>query len=271
METEKDYETVVDQKCFQIRLVQKELVYADVPNALSYNYGGDESGREQLLSELNDLAAKWGEGAAKLQQVYDELDALNKRRDPYDDPIVVERLDVAINTAIETKTKIELVAHQVAELEIDPMDEWTDDAQELIERLAFPTSPIRLYDCRGFLPRWYGLEALYPFDETWVEPTGTAKSSWAYLIGNPLTGIPARIFGLTRKYIKPHQEALATAFVWLAIGLAIFLFPYHPGYSFAALTAGIAADCYWSGYWDEFVQLVLFWGVLYVCAVAWFG
>ena len=271
MITEEEYELAVDEKCFQIRLVQKELAQADVPDALSYNYGGDQSARDLLLSELDDLAAKWGEGATTLQKIHGELDALNKRRDPYDDLIVVERLDVAVKTAIETRANIERVAQQVADLEIDPMDEWTDDAQELIERLAFPTSPIRLYDWRGILPRWYGLEGLYPFDEIGDEHTGAAKLSWAALFGNPLSSIPAQIFGLVRKYVKPHQEALKVAFSWVVIGLAITLFPYHPGYSFGALTVGIAVDCYWGRYWGDFFETVMFWGALYGCVLVWFG
>jgi hypothetical protein len=115
------------------------------------------------------------------------------------------------------------------------------------------------------------LEGLYPFDEIWTAPTGTAKPSWATFIGNPITGLPAWAFGLTRKYVKPHQEVLKVALAWLAIGLAIVLFPYHPGYSFGALTVGIAADCYWDGDWGDFLQTVLAWGAVYVCLLAWFG
>jgi hypothetical protein len=270
MITEEEYELAVDAKCYQIRLVQKELAHADVPDALSYNYGGDESAKDLLLSELNDLVTKWGEGATKLQTIQSELDTLNEERDLYAENLAVERLDVAINTVIETKEKIEEVANRVAELEVDHLDEWTDDAQEFIERLAFPVSPIRLYDWRG-MPRWYGLDALYPFDEVWDQPPGTAKPVWAALFGNPLTGIPAKIFGLTRKYIQPHQEVLKHSFAWVVIGLAIILLPYHPGYSFGAVVVAITADCYWSRYWGDFVQTVMFWGALYGCLLMWFG
>ena len=271
MISEKDYELAVDERCLEIRLIQKVLAGADVPNALEYNYGGDEAGREQLIAELDDLAAMWGDGVVKLQTIQGELVALNEGRELYVDTLVVERLDVAINTGIETKEKIEQVAHQVAELKVDHLDEWTDDAQELIERLAFPVSPIRLYDWRGILPRWYGLDALYPFDEIWDQPTGTAKSSWAALLGNPLTGIPAGIFGLARKYVKPHEKVLRYALGWITLGLGITLFPYYPGYSFGVLTAGIAADCYWDGYWGDFVKTVMLLGVVYGCILMWFG
>jgi len=271
MDTEKDYKTAVYEMCYQARLAQKALAYASVPDALSYAYGDGEWGKNQLKSELLDLAAAWEKGASKLSDISDELQNLNASCDPF---LFITGLDVAVDTAIETKVKIESVAEQVAELEVDHLDEWACEAQELIGRLAFPVSPVRLYNYRG-MPRWYGLETVFPFDEIPNEPSGIAQVSWNALTPNPLTGISGLLFKLTRrlivKYIKPHQAMLESAFHFVLLLLAIILFPVNIGYSFGAIFVSIVAECYWTGYWDDFLTTVVFYGALYGCFLAWFG
>lgn len=274
MNTELAYEAAIDRKCYEIRLAQKALAYANVPDALSYSYGDGEWGKEQVKSELLDLVAIWDEGAVTLRTIADELEALNKSCVLFDPFLFIERVDVAIDTATETKVKIEAVAEQVAELKVDHLHEWADDAQELIGRLAFPVSPMRLYDWRG-MPRWYGLEALYPFDEIPREPSSIAQVSWNALTPNPLTGMSGLLFKLTRrlfaKYIRPNQAKLVTAFHYVLLLVAILVFPYHAGYSFGAIALSIVAECYRTGYWDDFLLAIIFYGALYACLLAWFG
>ena len=276
MNTEKQYEAAFDKKCYGIRLAQKALANANIPNALSYIYYGDgEWGKEELKSELFELVEIWDQGAATLRTISDELEALNQNVVAQFEPFLfIDRLDIAINTANETKLKIEAVAKQVAEMEVDQTDGWASDAQELIEKLAFPISPIRIYDTSE-MPSWYGLETLYPFDKFPSEPPGIAQRSWKALTPNPLTGVSGLYFKVTRKlfarYIKPHQEMLESAFHFALLALAIILFPHNLGYSFGAITVSIVAECYWSGYWDEFLETFMFYGAIYGFLVVWFG
>lgn len=262
---EEVYERAVDQKGLEIRRVQLELANSEPPCAFDYGYRGDEKGKAQLLSALTNLANKWGEGAAKLQSIDTELKALNEERDEYYDPICIERLDVAINTMFETKAKIEGVVAQVAELELDPTDKWTDDAQELIENLAFPLSPLRLYDWRGLLPMWYGFDLLYPTEEHWVWAgrTDRKKPSWSAIVGNPVSGFPAWANGLVKKIVRLHGKALKRAFEWTIIVVALVLFPSHPAYSYGVLIVGVAANCHWKKYWGDFIEQMFIWAAVY--------
>ena len=236
---------------YEIRLVQEMLECAGVPNVWSYGFGKGIDGKNEVVADLLGLATTWNQGADRLAEVaaefFDTTDVENQT-------FFIKELDRAIKVAESTVSEIECIAAQIANMAIDPEDEWISNAEDLISQLGCMELYIRLYD-NPVSEAMYGLAEIMPPYANGPDPETDS--------------LPPPLTHQIKKWLVANTRQVEKSLSVILMALPIILFPISIGYSFLSLTAAAAIWCWYEDEWDNYLGILFFFGAIYGCLIFW--